>query len=405
MQCYEEKLLTLLLEKYRSSKKDSGTGCVRRRTQLDPVKLYKKYRDNDADIRQLEAVKEAVGPGVCRGWLTLGRQGFSDEISKIYLVDEKVAEIEAYLSQKYGYVTKADKLAYLKNLCARYNGKNEVLDAECAKLQASLAANKIPKDYGQLEPVWQALAFIVANKRFLYLREVSMLLYGSSKYFEENTLQQVCQLLRDFYRAPCSEQELPDEILQRFNIVREEPRLYIKGDVQLDYGDRILDIGATRDGVGVSLRHLPDKILIHAARVMTVENWTSYQRSQQADTVYIYLGGYANRWQRAFLQQLYKDNRDVLYVHFGDIDAGGLYIHEHLCRITGISFAMHRMSVAELKDARFAACLQSLSDNDRNRLASLTKQEGYCALAEYMLAHNVKLEQEIISLQESSQLV
>lgn len=401
MQGYEEKLLTLLLEKYRSSKKDSGTSCSKRRTQLDPVKLYKKYRANDADIRQLEAVSEAARLGVQRGWLTLERQSLSDEISKIYLVDEKVPEIEAYLSKKYGYVTKGDKLAYLRNLYAQYNGVNDVLNAECGKLQASLANNKIPKDYGQREPVWRALAFIVGNKRFLYLREASMLIYGSSKYFEENTLVSVCQLLRDFYNAPCNEQELPDEILQRFSIAREEPHLYIKGDVQLAYSGRLLDVGAACDGVGVSLRHLPGHICVKATRVMTVENWTSFQRLKQDDTVYIYLGGYTNRWQRDFLKQLYTDNRNLQYAHFGDIDAGGLYIHEHLCRITGISFAMYKMSVDELKDARYAACLQQLSANDRNRLESLAKNEKYRNLAEYMLEHNVKLEQEIISLLES----
>lgn len=401
MQGYEEKLLTLLLEKYRSSKKDSGTSCIKRRTQLDPVKLYKKYRANDADIRQLEAVKDAATIGVQKGWLTLERQSLSDEISKIYLVDEKVPEIEAYLNVKYGYITKGAKLAYLQSLYTRYNGINEILTAECGKLQSCLTANKIPKNYEQLEHIWKALAFIVGNKRFLYLREASMLIYGSSKYLEENTLMCVCQLLRDFYNAPCGEWELPDEILQRFNIAREEPRLYIRGNVQLTYAGRILDISAACDGVGVSLRHLPEHICVEAARVMTVENWTSFQRLKQADTVYIYLGGYANRWQRDFLKQLYADNRDIQYAHFGDIDAGGLYIHEHLCRISGISFAMYRMSIDELEDARYAVCLQQLSANDRNRLESLAKNEKYRNLAEYMLEHNVKLEQEIISLGES----
>lgn len=119
--------------------------------------------------------------------------------------------------------------------------------------------------------------------------------------------------------------------------------------------------------------------------------------------MYIYLGGYANRWQRDFLKQLYADNRDIQYAHFGDIDAGGLYIHEHLCRITGINFAMYKMSMDELEDACYAACLQQLSANDRNKLESLAKNEKYRNLAEYMLEHNIKLEQEIISLGESKE--
>ena len=82
------------------------------------------------------------------------------------------------------------------------------------------------------------------------------------------------------------------------------------------------------------------------------------------------------------------------------MDAGGLYIHEHLCRVTGIPFQMYRMSEQELTDPRFAACLHPLTQTDRIRLESLEKQDAYRELAAYMLQQNVKLEQEIISYME-----
>ena len=112
------------------------------------------------------------------------------------------------------------------------------------------------------------------------------------------------------------------------------------------------------------------------------------------------MGGYATRSQRDFLKKIYYDNPSLTYRHFGDIDAGGLYIHEHLCRVTGIPFQMHLMSRAELEDVRFQSCLCSLSDNDRLRLESLEKQEVYRDLTEYMLERGVKLEQEIVSYYE-----
>ena len=398
MQGYEEKLLTLLVEKYRMSKKNTGAGVLNRRTQLDPAKLYKKYRANNADIKQLMEINAVVEGCAKKGWLTFTRQPYSDELGKIYLVDAKLEAIEAYLSKKYGYISQSSKQIMLEQLLESYSGIAPVLDAECGKVQEQLAAHKIPKDYEQLADIWKALAFIVDNKRFLYLREASMLIYGSSKYFEENTLKRVCHILRAYYHAPCGDHEIDDEILERFQIAREQPKLYIKGDVQLIYSGRVLDLSMLPDGVALNPKHLPDSVRINCARLMTVENWTSYQRLQEMDTCYIYLGGYANRWQRDFLQNLYDENFNLTYLHFGDLDAGGFYIYEHLCRLTGIPFMLYKMSLAELQNPKYAACLQPLTEIDRQRLQALAEKAKFSAIAKYMLEQNVKLEQEIISL-------
>ena len=106
------------------------------------------------------------------------------------------------------------------------------------------------------------------------------------------------------------------------------------------------------------------------------------------------------RCQRDFLKKVFADNPDLIYHHFGDIDAGGLYIHEHLCRVTDIPFQMYRMSRTELEDVRFQHCLRPLTEQDRIRLKSLEQKQEYQELAEYMLKRNVKLEQEIVSYYE-----
>ena len=391
-------MLTLLADKYRSSKKDSGTNIIKRRTQLDPVKLYRKYRDNNADIKQLMEVNETISCCAKKGWIEFSQPSFSAEIEKIYLVDAKIIEIEAYLSEKYGYVTKNSKLQVLQKLVTEYSGVNAVLDTECAKVKANLAENKLPKDYKQLSEIWKALAFVLDNRRMLYIREASMLIYGSSKYFEENTLNKVCSILREYYGKPCSEGEMPDEILECFQLFRTQPQLHIKGNVQLLYAGKLLDVSAASDGVAINPKCLPDSIRVQAAQLMTVENWTSYQRMHDIDCCYIYLGGYANRWQRDFLQNLYDENPGITYLHFGDIDAGGFYIYDHLCRLTGIPFSMYKMSVLELQEPKYVSCQQPLTENDRLRLQSLTQNERFAVVANYMLRHNVKLEQEIISL-------
>ena len=91
---YEEKMLTVLAEKYRKSKKDSGTNVIVRRTKLTPSKLYKDYNRNDGDILQIEAVNQVILRCSEKGFVTYETEGFSNEIENIYLVDEKIEEIE-----------------------------------------------------------------------------------------------------------------------------------------------------------------------------------------------------------------------------------------------------------------------------------------------------------------------
>ena len=130
---------------------------------------------------------------------------------------------------------------------------------------------------------------------------------------------------------------------------------------------------------------------------MTIENKTSYQRMKDTSSAMMYLGGFANRYQIAFLKKVISDMPQVTYRHFGDIDLGGFLIHKHLCRETGKIFELYCMGIQQLSDIRFENCLRELTDHDRGRLEVLMKDMSYREVLMYMRAHNVKLEQEIVS--------
>lgn len=399
---YEELLLKALVEKYRRSKKDDGSNIISRRTQLAPNRLYKNYNDNDADLAKVDAVNEAVRAAAQRAWLQYTQTPLSNEISKIYLNDACVGEIENYLAERYGYRPRDAALENLRLLIARYDNATPALTVECAKLRQALDKRIIPKDLPRLEDIFKALLFVEKNERKLYLREASMLIYGSSKYFEENALDAVATILRQAYGLPCAETELHDEILQRFAIYKEQPTICLKGPVVLTLAGREVDVGLFADGLEFAAAEISriEKITLAADALTTVENKTSYRRLDAADAAYFYLGGFMSRGQRDFLQKIYRDNPRARYYHFGDIDAGGLFIYEHLRRATGVPFAMYRMSTTELADARNRSCLLPLTARDRERLTSLRGNPDFRMLVEYMLEHNVKLEQEIISLQK-----
>ena len=131
---------------------------------------------------------------------------------------------------------------------------------------------------------------------------------------------------------------------------------------------------------------------------MTVENRTSYLRYKNDDTVVFYLGGYANRDQRDFIKLIYKNNPNIKYMHFGDIDAGGLWIHHNLCEITGIKFQLFCMSEKELADPVYKTCLHKLSENDVVRMQELKAIREYKNVVDFMIKNNAKLEQGIVSL-------
>lgn len=396
---YEEKMLTALAEKYRKSKKDNGTNVIVRRTRITPSQLYKGYNRNDGDMTQIEAVNQAAMHCRQMGFLTFETEKFSNEIRNIDLVDEKIEELEAYLEQTYHYESKASKRQYVEELIAVYSGRSPAAELECRKLRQALEKNRIPPKYQQAKDLLKALVFIENNREELFLREASMLIYGDSKYLEEAMLHPVCKALREFLGRPCGEDELEDEILEEYHIRREKQKLCLKGDVMLQNGGKELELGNFADGVEFFSDELDgiEHICVRVPEFITVENYTSWLRFRKERAVSFYLGGYAARFQRDFLRKVQEDNPHLVFRHFGDIDAGGLYIHEHLCRVTGIPFQMYRMSCAELQDARFRSCLQPLTNQDRIRLKSLEKQGTYRELAAYMLEKNVKLEQEIIS--------
>lgn len=396
---YEEKILVLLVEKYRNSKKDTGENQIVRKTRIKPKDLYKNYNENDADIGQINAVNDAAQTCSQKGFVTFQMNGFSNEIASICLVDEKVEKAEQYLKENYGYETKHEKQYYIEQMIKRYEKKSPTAEQECEKLRAELKKNRVPKNYLQTEDVLKALIFIENNQQMLYLREASMLIYGNSKYLEENCLESVCRLLRASKKRPCTEEEQQDEILSEYGIEKERQKLCLKGKITVIRKGEKIPLGAFQNGIEFYADEVEqiEQIVVHTARLITVENKTSYLRAKAEDTSFFYLGGYANRFQRDFLKKIYQDNPTITYLHFGDIDAGGFYIHEHLCRVSTIPFQMYQMSEAQLQDKRYGTCLQPLTENDRKRLTSLLGQETYQKTVKYMLEHNVKLEQEIIS--------
>ncbi len=397
---YEEKILTYLVDNYRKSKKDSGDNRTNRRTRVKPEKLYKKYNANDGDFEEISRLNQAAESLSKLGFIRSVKETFGTQIQCIFLVDECIQEAEQYLAEKCGYVSKDMQIEKLRNLVGKYKNASSICEKECARLLESIEERKVPKNIDELDDVLKAIAFIENNQEELYMREMSMKVYGDSKYFENISLQPVCSMLRKYSKQNLREGELLDEILLLYHIAREPQKLCIKGKVIINIGKTEVDISGFSEGIEFQASDLINikSIKLMVPNFMTIENRTSYLRYTRDDVVVFYLGGYANRYQRDFIKMVSDSNTDTCYLHFGDIDAGGLWIHHNLCEVTGTNFELFSMSADELKNIEFASCLHELSENDRVRLHELMKNERYRDVVQYMLCNNVKLEQEIVSL-------
>jgi hypothetical protein len=374
---YEEKILTYLVDNYRKSKKDFGDNKTNRRTQVRPEKLYKKYNANDGDFEEISRLNQAVNELKEIGFTYNTTETFGTQIQSIYLLDERILDIEKYLSDKYGYVSKDMQIEKIQLLVDFYKNSSPICEKECALLSESVNNRKIPKNYEELDDVFKAISFIENNRTDLYIREVSMKVYGDSKFFENVTLQSV-----------------------DYHIYKEPQKLCVKGNVVITLSGNNVDLSGFSEGIEIMASDLTNiqSVKICTSKFMTIENRTSFLRYKDDDTVTFYLGGYANRYQREFIKMIHDTNPDTKYMHFGDIDAGGFWIHHNLCEITGIDFALFYMSSDELINEEYESCLHDLTENDIARLKELKEMDLYRYTVNYMLENNVKLEQEIISL-------
>lgn len=395
---FEKKILVDLLEKFYSSKKDNGTNIIDRRIILKPDKIYNKYSKNDGEYEIKQTVNETVKSLIKQGYIFAEYQDFSCSIVKIILNDLKIKEIEEFLCKKYSYESKDSKLNRLKTIIGTYKDASPICEQECLILEQKLRERKVPKDLDGYDDILKAIAFIENNNEELFIKEASDRIYHDTHYLEDKVIDSVRRVLEK-YNNSWDTSEYNNDILHVYHIHKLPQTLKIKGNVILTFVDKTVDVSLFSGGVEFLSEDIQNitRVQVLTKRFMTIENPTSYYRLLPPDTTTFSLEGFANQYQREFLKKICSDNPEVEYLHFGDIDAGGFRIHKNICDFTGVHFSMFSMSVAELTNANYKSSLHKLTNTDVERLNALKEIIEYESVVQYMLDHNVKLEQEIIS--------
>lgn len=393
---YKKVILDGLLKKYNNRYAKNIT--TNRRIILYPKELYKYYERNNADILEKQGINEAVSELSLMGFITADPLKFSDDIEKIYLSEEKLNAIYEYLRDKYGVVPQSIISKQVHEIVKKYICTGEIVKKYCEDVMVQIEDPRCSLVPEKIEANLKMFSFLEKNKENLYVREASVLVYGDSKWFENNNYEEVCTFMRTATGRIREEGERNDAILSFFYVTPAEQEIFIKGNWTIEWEQYVLDISKFQGGIAIASSDVQSikNISVNSESVMTIENKTSFQRLKDGDSAMMYLGGFANRHQIEFLKKVISDNPNVRYYHFGDIDVGGFLIHKHLCRETAKKFELYCMGIQQLCDMRFSHCLRELTDNDMSRLGALM-EEPYYDVLKYMQKHNVKLEQEIVS--------
>lgn len=404
---YQIKLLNLLLDKYEASKTFTGENRVPQSFSEKPEKIFNAYDSDYADLNQIQDFENQMEELERLGLIHVQRGGRG--IKRLQARPER-------LEQYYSLLQRADKKMLQRKqreLYQRYIGIHAVLDAYCREQIMRLEENKKNQYEGiAAEQILQLCSFILSNQQEILERELSIAVLGDSKLWEKKYRSIVCRILRRYgnyenilmgmEEGKNSEEKLMIEriILAEHLVFANPSYVYFKGNAVFSF-----DGGKTVESCSQiplafssdAIKNL-EEIRIVDNQIMTVENLTSFNRIQSADTFLIFLSGYHNSAKQDLIRKIYETNASLRWMHFGDIDPDGFYILEHLKRGTGIDVAPIYMDKTYLE--KYNQFTKPLTENDRKKAERLLRNGKYCEIMKYMLETDVKLEQEIISWME-----
>lgn len=321
-------------------------------------------------------------------------------ITKVRLNMESLKEAYAYVNR----TPQNDMVAGHRMFLEEFIRQNPapVCRAFAMYLLARLGEHKSVKEFVDLndlastKELLDAIQAVEGNREQLYIREFSIRCFQDSKAFEKMA-GRVAHVFRQF-KENC-EGASWDEILAEYGIYHTPNYVYLKGNITLLLEEEKIDLSVLRQGMGISGEDI-DRIRFYSVagvkKVITIENLTTYFRWQEENALLLYLGGYHNGIRRTLLKEIYLRCPDAGYYHFGDIDAGGFEIYRDLREKTGIPFQPYQMDLETLKT--YEGYGRRLTENDRKRLQSIQGRGEFKELICYMLEHDIKLEQECISL-------
>ena len=402
---YDKKIMNQLLDSYEKSLLFTGENKVNISIQFafnrKNIPAYFDESSSEYEVIHV-AMKNLQDMGYVRLVWKKGKENHI--LSKVLLNVEKLEQAYAYVNRTKKADYQMQMTEFLKDAVLKYN--TPVCTSFLLYVLKRIENNQSVKEYIDIKNIRETEALIKGihkiemNQKECYVREFSITVFQDSKYFEQIS-SKVAKVFKTFHSEFGAKST--QAILAEYGIYNTPNYVYFKGAVSLGIDDNWFPIGSLRQGIGISgddIGNLKLKDFSEIKNVMTIENLTTFFRWNEPGSLIIYLGGYHNSVRRTLLKAIYEYLPTANYYHFGDIDAGGFEIYRDLCEKTGIPFEMYHMDLDTL--VKYQKYGKALTENDRIRLEKLRNgaMVKESELIQYMLEHNVKLEQECIVREE-----
>ena len=413
---WKEQLLSKLLDQYEKSVTYTGENKVKQVFSVKPSDIFKGYNKDFLPPEQLFQEKEFE-----RLIRQMESEGLIHVVPPNTGILRQICAVPERWEDYYACLNRTEKNILKKRLEEVYHrfcqcdlleayGKEKLQTLKNSRAR-KLDEKKVEKEITEAEAIWNLVQFLKENQekqRTTLEREMSEAVLHDSKQWEKIYRKKVCGILEHTgrYDEPLAELEEERErqtaLLEEFYIYSNPAYIYLKGDARicLEDGRELRIYHDLPMSIPFETFQKAKSIQIQDAALTTVENLTSFHRLEREHIFYLFLSGYHTRTKQALLQRIARENPGLSWHHFGDLDPDGLAIAGHLIRKTGLPFQLCAMGVQELQ--RFQTYAKPLEAPDRAKAEAMIKQgSSYVGILRYMLEHNCKLEQEIISWQET----
>ena len=386
----EAKILNSLIDSYENSKTFLGENKNQQSFKVVVSKLFPKYED-DSEYEVYKEINFTLENLKQKKFIEFKAER-SGKVKSVYLIQDSIQIIYDYIKRipKAQINNQLNEIwdVFKKDQCFLYEPLLKYLDEQTDNLLANKNIQFFVGDFTEYMDILVAVKSILENQSEIYIRELSVKLFNNSKRLEEIE-SSVRSLLYKY-----GEYDNKDTVLEEHNIIKTPSYVMVKGKGILHCGQEI-NLTKIEGDIGLSTQTLKSLsfVELNGADVITIENLTNFHKYQSKDELVIYLGGFHNSVKRDFIKLVSKCNPNTKFKHFGDIDAGGFYILEHLINKTGIDFKPYNMDIHVLE--KYKKYWIPLTENDKTRLKIfLSKNSDYNEVIEFMLCNNCKLEQE-----------
>lgn len=233
------------------------------------------------------------------------------------------------------------------------------------------------------------------------VRRLSANLTGDSKRIE-GLCPIIDALVRSDIASPTREAE---DVFNEIGLVKFPPTLLIAGDLSANVGLRRVIVEPPY--LGFSPAAISGFAISAATTgLLTVENLTTFhemavRRHESPQTVLLYTGGMPSpSWKRVYRILLSALPIAAEVHHWGDMDAGGFRIADHLATCaeeSGRCLILHSMSSDALSEAP-AIARRELLDVEIAQIERICRHRRWDKASEWIVKHRVAVEQESVQV-------